>query len=82
MKVAVAVPSDEHRNVSDIDPEEVTCLRDRMRRARIKPGLAEDLGLLLPVVRGSEYHENGRVRGSSAAGRRAGAGSTDMPTSA
>jgi hypothetical protein len=49
MKVAVAVAGDEHRNVSDIDPEEVTGLRDRMRRAGVEPGSAEDLGLFPPV---------------------------------
>jgi hypothetical protein len=49
MKVAVAAASDEYRNASDIDPEEVTGLRDRVRRAGVEPGPAEDLGLFPPV---------------------------------
>src|SRR6516165_8389519 len=51
VKVAVTGASDEHRDVSDIDAEEVTRLRDRMRRAGVKPRPAEDLGLLPPVER-------------------------------
>src|SRR5215468_6296737 len=73
VKVAVAVASDQHRNVSDIDPEEVTRLRDRIRRAGIKPGPAEDLGLLPPVeprIGIPRERQRPRVRRSRASCRR------------